>query len=176
MVAINHVPSQDFHSSTIRRHHTHFKYGPSSIRSSGACAECGFGLLLNSTVMKALCCFTSFAFAVALLRTNVVASSLPLNSDIADLFPPFFNIRRGQILCMNLTFTIVPWNILSSAAALLTFLAGHSIFIGPFAAIAIVDYFFVRKGTSLSLTYMSKIRSFDTGACKELTSEQFVGC
>ncbi|RDW82642.1 uracil permease-1 [Coleophoma cylindrospora] len=99
-----------------------------------------------SPASRALVFLSSFAFCVALLGTNVSANSLPFGSDISGLFPRWINIRRGQVLCASLTFALVPWKIITSAKALLTFLAGYSIFMGPFAAICITDYFFIRRG------------------------------
>ncbi|KAF3800772.1 Allantoin permease, partial [Colletotrichum gloeosporioides] len=79
-----------------------------------------------SAASRGLVFLASFSFAVAILGTNVAANSLPFGSDIAGLFPRWINIRRGQ--------------------SLLTFLSGYSILMGPFAAICIVDYFFVANG------------------------------
>lgn len=100
----------------------------------------------ESPASRALVFLASFAFAVAILGTNVAANSLPFGSDIAGLFPRWISIRRGQVLCAFLTFPIVPWKIIKSAKSLLTFLSGYSILMGPFAAICITDYFFIRKG------------------------------
>lgn len=99
-----------------------------------------------SAASRALVFLASFAFSIAILGTNVAANSLPFGSDIAGLFPRWVNIRRGQFICLVLAFPIVPWKIIRSATSLLTFLSGYSILIGPFAAICIVDYFFVAKG------------------------------
>lgn len=100
----------------------------------------------ESPASRGLVFLASFAFAVAILGTNVAANSLPFGSDIAGLFPRWINIRRGQLLCAFLVFPLVPWKIIKSAASLLTFLSGYSILMGPFAAICIVDYFFIRNG------------------------------
>ncbi|KAH8895262.1 hypothetical protein GQ53DRAFT_714883 [Thozetella sp. PMI_491] len=99
-----------------------------------------------SPASRALVFLASFAFAVAVLGTNVAANSLPFGSDIAGLLPRWISIRRGQVLCLLLTFPIVPWQIIKSAQSLLTFLSGYSILMGPFAAICITDYFFIRNG------------------------------
>lgn len=99
-----------------------------------------------SSASRGLVFLASFAFAIAILGTNVAANSLPFGSDIAGLLPRWLTIRRGQVLCSLLVFPIVPWKITSSAKSLLTFLSGYSILMGPFASICIVDYFFVRKG------------------------------
>ncbi|VUC38184.1 unnamed protein product [Clonostachys rosea] len=102
-----------------------------------------------SPASRGLVFLASFAFAVAILGTNVAANSLPFGSDFAGLFPRWINIRRGQVLCALLTFPLVPWKIVKSAKSLLTFLSGYSILMGPFAAICIVDYFFVARGNLL---------------------------
>ncbi|KAI0473448.1 permease for cytosine/purines, uracil, thiamine, allantoin-domain-containing protein [Xylariaceae sp. FL0804] len=99
-----------------------------------------------SPASRALVFLASFAFAIAILGTNVAANSLPFGSDIAGLLPRWISIKRGQVLCAMLVFPLVPWKIISSAESLLTFLSGYSILMGPFAAICIVDYFFVRNG------------------------------
>ncbi|KAF3013183.1 hypothetical protein E8E14_001972 [Neopestalotiopsis sp. 37M] len=99
-----------------------------------------------SPASRGLVFLASFAFAVAILGTNVAANSLPFGSDIAGLLPRWISIRRGQVLCSLLVFPIVPWKIISSAKSLLTFLSGYSILMGPFASICIVDYFFIRNG------------------------------
>lgn len=99
-----------------------------------------------SPSLRAIVFLASFAFAVAILGTNVAANSLPFGSDIAGLLLRWISIRRGQVLCALLTFPIVPWKIIKSAKSLLTFLSGYSILMGPFAAIWIIDYFLVRNG------------------------------
>lgn len=99
-----------------------------------------------SPASRALVFLASFAFAFAILGTNVAANSLPFGSDIAGLLPRWINIKRGQVICALLVFACVPWKIIASASSLLTFLSGYSILMGPFAAISIVDYFFVRNG------------------------------
>ncbi|UPL02805.1 hypothetical protein LCI18_013739 [Fusarium solani-melongenae] len=100
----------------------------------------------ESPASRGLVFLASFAFAIAILGTNVAANSLPFGSDIAGLLPRWVNIRRGQVLCAMLTFPITPWKIIKSAKSLLTFLSGFSILIGPFASICIADYFFVANG------------------------------
>lgn len=99
-----------------------------------------------SPASRGLVFLASFAFAVAILGTNVAANSLPFGSDVAGLLPRWISIRRGQVLCALLTFPLVPWKIIKSAKSLLTFLSGYSILMGPFAAVCIVDYFFVCRG------------------------------
>lgn len=109
---------------------------------------------------RGLVFLASFSFAVAIIGTNVAANSLPFGSDIAGLLPRWINIRRGQFLCLLLAFPVVPWKIIRSAKSLLTFLSGYSILVGPFAAICIVDYFFVAKGNlCISELYMGNERS-----------------
>lgn len=113
-----------------------------------------------SPASRGLVFLASFAFAVAILGTNVAANSLPFGSDIAGLFPRWINIRRGQVLCAVLVFPLVPWKINKSAKSLLTFLSGYSVLMGPFAAICITDYFFVAKGNfSIRELYLGNSQS-----------------
>ncbi|KAH8647876.1 permease for cytosine/purines, uracil, thiamine, allantoin-domain-containing protein [Xylariales sp. PMI_506] len=88
-----------------------------------------------SPASRGLVFLASFAFAVAILGTNVAANSLPFASNLTGLMPRYISIQRGQVLCALLVFPIVPWKIIESAASLLTFLSGYSILMGPFAAI-----------------------------------------
>ncbi|ORY26801.1 putative allantoin permease [Naematelia encephala] len=78
--------------------------------------------------------------------TNISSNSIPVGCDLAGLFPRYFTIVRGQILCAILAIAVVPWKIVSSAQQFLTFLNSYICFICPILAIEIVDYWFVRRG------------------------------
>jgi len=63
------------------------------------------------------------------------------------LFPRYVNIRRGQVICAIIGgWALCPWEILSSAPGFLTFMSGYTVFLGPFAAIMVVDYWIVHEG------------------------------
>ena len=67
------------------------------------------------------------------------------------MFPRWMTIRRGQILCTILGIAIVPWKLLNSAQAFLTFLSGYGYWLTPIAACLLIDYYVIKKG-NLSLT------------------------
>ncbi|CAK7217000.1 hypothetical protein SCUCBS95973_003003 [Sporothrix curviconia] len=83
---------------------------------------------------------------LAVVATNLAANALPVGSDLSGLFPRYFNIVRGQILCAVLALATVPWKIVTSAASFLTFLSSYVCFLSPLVGIMIIDYFVIRKG------------------------------
>ncbi|KAL1893324.1 hypothetical protein Sste5346_006501 [Sporothrix stenoceras] len=83
---------------------------------------------------------------LAVVATNLASNALPVGSDLSGLFPRYFNIVRGQVLCAVLALATVPWKIVASAASFLTFLGSYVCFLSPLVAIMIVDYFVIRKG------------------------------
>jgi NCS1 family nucleobase:cation symporter-1 len=89
--------------------------------------------------------FLSLMFAFATLCTNIAGNSVAFGNDLSCLFPKYVNIRRGQFLCAILGVCITPWNILSSAANLLNFLNGYSVFLGPVCGIMVADYWILRR-------------------------------
>jgi len=57
----------------------------------------------------------------SLFVVNLATNSLPFGSDLSAIFPRWMTIRRGQVLCTVLGIAIVPWKLLNSAQAFLTF-------------------------------------------------------
>ena len=58
--------------------------------------------------------FTSFAFALSTLGTNISANSLSAGNDMTVLCPRYLNIRRGQVICAFLGgWALCPWEILA---------------------------------------------------------------
>ncbi|KAI1365587.1 permease for cytosine/purines, uracil, thiamine, allantoin-domain-containing protein [Xylaria arbuscula] len=86
------------------------------------------------------------ALALAFLAVNLATNSLPFGSDLSALFPRWMTIRRGQVLCTILGIAVVPWKLLNSASAFLTFLSGYGYWLAPIAAIMSIDYYIVKKG------------------------------
>ncbi|SPN99079.1 related to uracil permease [Cephalotrichum gorgonifer] len=84
--------------------------------------------------------------AFATFATNLSSNSIPVGSDLAGLFPKYFTIVRGQILCFFLAWACVPWKLTYSAASFLSFLSSYLCFICPIVACMVVDYWLVRKG------------------------------
>ncbi|CZR56504.1 uncharacterized protein PAC_06392 [Phialocephala subalpina] len=90
--------------------------------------------------------FASASFAFATLGTSIACNITPFAADVTCLAPRYINIIRGQLLCLVISFAIVPWKIVVTANRFLNFLGGYSIFQGPVVAVMIVDYFIIRKG------------------------------
>ncbi|KAK7033133.1 permease for cytosine/purines, uracil, thiamine, allantoin-domain-containing protein [Favolaschia claudopus] len=102
--------------------------------------------LINLWDSRAASFFAAFSFALATLGTNISANSLSAANDMTVLFPRYINIRRGQIICAIIGgWALCPWEILSSAPGFLTFMSGYTVFLGPFAALMVVDYWIVHK-------------------------------
>ncbi|KAF5353440.1 hypothetical protein D9756_008119 [Leucocoprinus leucothites] len=95
---------------------------------------------------RAAAFFASFAFMVATLGANISANSLSAANDMTALLPQYINIRRGQAICAIIGgWALCPWEILASAPKFLSFMSGYTVFLGPIAAIMIVDYWLIRK-------------------------------
>lgn len=90
--------------------------------------------------------FIGLAFLLGVFATNFGANTIPFGSDVTGLFPRWLTIRRGQVLCAILGVAVVPWKLIASASAFLSFLGSYNIFMAPLCAIIIVDYSFVRRG------------------------------
>lgn len=77
--------------------------------------------------------FASFGFALSTIGTNISANSLSAANDLTALFPQYINIRRGQVICALIgSWVLCPWKILASAPGFLSFMAGYTVFLGPF--------------------------------------------
>ncbi|KAF6750808.1 cytosine-purine permease [Ephemerocybe angulata] len=96
---------------------------------------------------RAAAFFAAFSFVLATLGTNISANSLSAANDMTVLFPRWISIRRGQVVCAVVGgWALAPWEILASAPGFLTFMAGYTVFLGPFAGIMVVDYWLLHKG------------------------------
>ncbi|CBF87409.1 nucleobase cation symporter-1 family protein [Aspergillus nidulans FGSC A4] len=82
----------------------------------------------------------AFSFLVSQFGTNFGGNSIPFGADMTGLFPRFLTIRRGQVLCAILGVCVVPWKLLASAGAFLSFLGSYNIFMAPLCAIIMTDY------------------------------------
>ena len=102
------------------------------------------------------------AFCSALFNFGAIlgANLLPFASDATALFPTYINLTRGMWACCLVSLALVPWKLLASAQGFLAFLDGYGIFMGPTAAIMVVDYWLVRRGN----IYIAEAYSSATGA------------
>ncbi|KAJ5605509.1 Permease cytosine/purine uracil thiamine allantoin [Penicillium lagena] len=84
--------------------------------------------------------------AFATFVTNITSNSIPVGCDLAGLFPRYFTIIRGQIVCFLLAWACAPWKLTYSASSFLTFLGSYLCFICPIVSVMIVDYWICRRG------------------------------
>jgi cytosine/uracil/thiamine/allantoin permease len=108
--------------------------------------QCDPYTLLEPQCTRALVFLGSLTQVYATMVTNISSNSIPVGCDLTGLFPRYFTIRRGQILCSILAILIVPWKLVYSGASFLAFLGSYVVFITPIAAMMIVDYWVIRKG------------------------------
>lgn len=101
--------------------------------------------LIENWSSRACRFFAAFSFALAALGVNISANSLSAANDLTALFPQYVNIRRGQLICAIFAWALVPWKILASAITFLNFMAAYAIFLGPIAAIMVLDFWVIHK-------------------------------
>lgn len=73
--------------------------------------------------------------SLAVVATNLAANAVPVGSDLTGLFPRYFNIVRGQILCATLAVATCPWLLVSTAEGFITFLGSNVVFLSPLVSI-----------------------------------------
>lgn len=83
--------------------------------------------------------FVSFTYLFGVLGTNFGANSIPFGADLNGLFPRYMTIKRGQVICAVLGVAVVPWKLLASAQAFLSFLGSYNIFMAPLCAVSCVS-------------------------------------
>ncbi|ORX92644.1 putative allantoin permease [Clohesyomyces aquaticus] len=88
----------------------------------------------------------AFIQCFATIVTNISSNAIPVGCDLNGLFPKYFTIVRGMILCHVLVWPVVPWLLVNSAQNFLTFLGSYLCFISPTVASMMVDYWFARRG------------------------------
>lgn len=95
---------------------------------------------------RAAAFFCAAGFFLAQALANISANSISAANDLNCLFPRFVNIRRGQyIVAVIGAWAFVPWDILTSATAFLSFMNGYGIWLAPICGIMISDFFIIRK-------------------------------
>ncbi|KAK9246677.1 permease for cytosine/purines, uracil, thiamine, allantoin-domain-containing protein [Lipomyces tetrasporus] len=95
---------------------------------------------------RAAAFFCAFFFLISQIGVNIAANSVSAANDLNCLFPRYINIRRGQIIVAFLgSWALTPWNILTSAPAFISFMAGYAVWLGPIAGILLSDFYLVHK-------------------------------
>lgn len=81
---------------------------------------------------RAAAFFAGVSWLLAQICVNVSATVISGANDLANLFPKYFNIRRGAIFITVIgSWALVPWKILHSASSLLSFMNSLAIFLAP---------------------------------------------
>jgi NCS1 family nucleobase:cation symporter-1 len=81
---------------------------------------------------RAAAFFAGISWLIAQICVNMSATVISGSNDLVNLFPKWFNIRRGVILIAIIGgWAMVPWKILHSATSLLNFMNSLGIFLAP---------------------------------------------
>ena len=91
-----------------------------------------YGLVLDefwSPEARTLVFLGAFIQCFATIVTNVSSNAIPVGCDLSGLFPKYFTIVRGMILCHLLVWPVVPWLLVNSAKNFLTFLGSYLCFV-----------------------------------------------
>ncbi|TVY44185.1 putative permease [Lachnellula subtilissima] len=92
--------------------------------------------------------FVGLSFVLAQLGSNISANCISAANDLNAMFPRYINLRRGSYLIAFIgAWALTPWNILSSAAALLDFMDGYVIWLAPITGVLLADYYIVHRRT-----------------------------
>lgn len=90
--------------------------------------------------------FVGFSWAIAQIGTNLSANVITGANDLTSLFPKYINIKRGVVITTIIGgWVMQPWEIISSAQSLLTFMSGLAVFLAPIASIQASDFWLVKK-------------------------------
>lgn len=81
---------------------------------------------------RAAAFFAGLSWLIAQICVNMSATVISGSNDLVNLFPKWFNIRRGSIFITIIGgWAMVPWKILHSAGSLLSFMGSLGIFLAP---------------------------------------------
>jgi NCS1 family nucleobase:cation symporter-1 len=81
---------------------------------------------------RAAAFFAGLSWLLAQICVNMSATVISGANDLVNLFPKWFNIRRGTMLITIIgSWALVPWKILYSATSLLNFMNSLGIFLAP---------------------------------------------
>ncbi|KAF2084926.1 cytosine-purine permease [Saccharata proteae CBS 121410] len=100
----------------------------------------------GSSKSRAGAVFVGAALLIAQMGTNLGANCISAANDLNAMFPKYINIRRGQYLIAVIgAWALTPWNILSSAEALVNFMDGYSIWLAPITGVLLADFYLVHR-------------------------------
>jgi nucleobase:cation symporter-1, NCS1 family len=100
----------------------------------------------DSSKARAGAVFAAGAMVLAQMGTNLGANCVSAANDLNAMFPKYINLRRGSFLIAILgAWALTPWNILSSADALLNFMDGYAIWLAPITGVLLADFYLVHR-------------------------------
>ncbi|KAK7620883.1 permease for cytosine/purines, uracil, thiamine, allantoin-domain-containing protein [Phyllosticta paracitricarpa] len=74
-------------------------------------------------------------------RSNIGANCISAANDLNAMFPKYINLRRGQyVIAFIGAWALMPWNILSSAEALLNCMDSYTIWLAPITGVLLADF------------------------------------
>ena len=94
---------------------------------------------------RAAAFFAGLACCATQAALNVSGNGWQAGINLSSLFPRFFNIRRGALLCAAAGLAMNPWRLAGSSSAFVRVLTGMSILFAAPTGILIADYYLVRK-------------------------------
>ncbi|KAK8211842.1 cytosine-purine permease, partial [Phyllosticta capitalensis] len=98
----------------------------------------------GSSQARAGAVFAAAALLFGQMGANIGANCISAANDLNAMFPKYINLRRGQYLIAFIgAWALTPWNILSSAEALLNFMDGYTIWLAPITGILLADFWLI---------------------------------
>lgn len=90
--------------------------------------------------------FSLFGLLIASVSVNIAANIVSPANDFSNLAPKHISFKTGGLITGIIGILIMPWKLLTNAGDyIFNWLGVYSGFLGPIAAILIVDYFIIRK-------------------------------
>jgi len=85
------------------------------------------------------------ALILATLTTNMAANVVAPSFGFSALAPSKISLRSGGYITAVIGVIIMPWKLLESSSALIQWLVGIAVLLGPIAGIVLADYYLIRK-------------------------------
>jgi NCS1 family nucleobase:cation symporter-1 len=85
------------------------------------------------------------ALAAATISVNVAANLVSPIYDLINAFPRWLTYKRSVLVCVVLSFVIMPWKLMQSPDAVEGLLDAAGAFLGPATGVIIADFWLVKK-------------------------------
>ncbi|KAK7543206.1 NCS1 nucleoside transporter family [Phyllosticta citricarpa] len=95
----------------------------------------------GSSQARAGAVFAAAALLFGQMGANIGANCISAANDLNAMFPKYINLRRGQyVIAFIGAWALMPWNILSSAEALLNCMDSYTIWLAPITGVLLADF------------------------------------